>query len=85
MSRGSSSFTLSHGTASIYFDLFGFFPYFRRLVKELGNQDIVQIACGDQHAMALSRGSFFQAHFSSKRESHYGRLALGRERLNSFQ
>ncbi|XP_061847674.1 probable E3 ubiquitin-protein ligase HERC4 isoform X2 [Colius striatus] len=27
-----------------------------RLVKELGNQDIVQIACGDQHAMALSRG-----------------------------
>ncbi|XP_014799704.1 PREDICTED: probable E3 ubiquitin-protein ligase HERC4 [Calidris pugnax] len=27
-----------------------------RLVKELGDQNIVQIACGDQHAMALSRG-----------------------------
>ncbi|XP_069711475.1 probable E3 ubiquitin-protein ligase HERC3 isoform X3 [Phaenicophaeus curvirostris] len=27
-----------------------------RLVKELGNRDIIQIACGDQHAMALSRG-----------------------------
>ncbi|KAM6402234.1 putative E3 ubiquitin-protein ligase HERC3 [Pluvialis apricaria] len=27
-----------------------------RLVEELGNQHIVQIACGDQHAMALSRG-----------------------------
>ncbi|XP_075005669.1 putative E3 ubiquitin-protein ligase HERC4 isoform X3 [Calonectris borealis] len=27
-----------------------------KLVKELGNQNIVQIACGDQHAMALSRG-----------------------------
>ncbi|XP_010146138.1 PREDICTED: probable E3 ubiquitin-protein ligase HERC3, partial [Eurypyga helias] len=26
------------------------------LVKELGNQEIVQIACGDRHAMALSRG-----------------------------
>ncbi|XP_065490954.1 probable E3 ubiquitin-protein ligase HERC4 [Caloenas nicobarica] len=27
-----------------------------RLVKELEDRDIVQIACGDQHAMALSRG-----------------------------
>ncbi|XP_074886416.1 putative E3 ubiquitin-protein ligase HERC3 isoform X1 [Buteo buteo] len=27
-----------------------------RLVKGLGNRDIVQIACGDQHAIALSRG-----------------------------
>ncbi|XP_016153364.1 PREDICTED: probable E3 ubiquitin-protein ligase HERC3 [Ficedula albicollis] len=27
-----------------------------RLVQELGNRNIVQIACGDQHAMALSRG-----------------------------
>uniref|UniRef100_A0A8C2TBD0 Probable E3 ubiquitin-protein ligase HERC4 n=1 Tax=Coturnix japonica TaxID=93934 RepID=A0A8C2TBD0_COTJA len=27
-----------------------------RLVKELGNHDIVQIACGDHHSMALSRG-----------------------------
>ncbi|XP_062349831.1 E3 ISG15--protein ligase HERC5-like [Cinclus cinclus] len=27
-----------------------------RLIQELGNQNIVQIACGDQHAMALSRG-----------------------------
>ncbi|XP_015481119.1 probable E3 ubiquitin-protein ligase HERC4 isoform X1 [Parus major] len=27
-----------------------------RLVQELGNQNIVQVACGDQHAMALSRG-----------------------------
>ncbi|KAL2304833.1 hypothetical protein Nmel_006788 [Mimus melanotis] len=27
-----------------------------RLVKELGDRNIVQIACGDQHAMALSRG-----------------------------
>lgn len=66
---------LSHGTASIYFDFF-FFPYFCRLVKELEDHHIVQIACGDQHAMALSRGSLFQAHFSSKQESHYGKLAL---------
>ncbi|XP_008938722.1 PREDICTED: E3 ISG15--protein ligase HERC5-like, partial [Merops nubicus] len=27
-----------------------------RLVKELENQEIVQIACGNQHAMALTRG-----------------------------
>ncbi|XP_071600355.1 probable E3 ubiquitin-protein ligase HERC4 [Heliangelus exortis] len=27
-----------------------------KLVKELGTHDIVQIACGDEHAMALSRG-----------------------------
>ncbi|KAM4780827.1 E3 ISG15--protein ligase HERC5-like isoform 1-T1 [Cyanocitta cristata] len=27
-----------------------------RLVQELGNRNIVQLACGDQHAMALSRG-----------------------------
>lgn len=53
-----------------------FFPYFCRLVKELEDHHIVQIACGDQHAMALSRGSLFQAHFSSKQESHYGKLAL---------
>uniref|UniRef100_A0A8C9F6X6 HECT domain-containing protein n=1 Tax=Pavo cristatus TaxID=9049 RepID=A0A8C9F6X6_PAVCR len=41
---------------SVYFDLV-FFPYLCRLVKELGNHDIVQIACGDHHSMALSRGS----------------------------
>lgn len=38
-------------------------------MQELGNRNIVQIACGDQHAMALSRGSLFQEHFSSKQES----------------
>ncbi|XP_065592552.1 probable E3 ubiquitin-protein ligase HERC4 [Cyrtonyx montezumae] len=27
-----------------------------RLVKELGNHDIVQVACGDYHSMALSKG-----------------------------
>ncbi|XP_053920301.1 probable E3 ubiquitin-protein ligase HERC4 isoform X3 [Cuculus canorus] len=44
-----------------------------RLVKELGNQDIVQIACGDQHAMALSRGGelFAWGH------NTYGQLGVG--------
>ncbi|XP_009989903.1 PREDICTED: E3 ISG15--protein ligase HERC5-like, partial [Tauraco erythrolophus] len=44
-----------------------------RLVKELGNQDIVQIACGDQHAMALSRGGEL---FSWGQNTH-GQLGVG--------
>ncbi|XP_075356676.1 E3 ISG15--protein ligase HERC5-like isoform X2 [Mycteria americana] len=44
-----------------------------RLVKELGNQDIVQIACGDQHAMALSRGGEL---FTWGQNAH-GQLGVG--------
>ncbi|XP_009328099.1 PREDICTED: probable E3 ubiquitin-protein ligase HERC4 [Pygoscelis adeliae] len=44
-----------------------------RLVKELGNQDIVQIACGDQHTMALSRGGEL---FSWGQNAH-GQLGVG--------
>ncbi|XP_059673641.1 probable E3 ubiquitin-protein ligase HERC3 [Gavia stellata] len=44
-----------------------------RLVKELGNQDIVQIACGDQHAMALSRGGEL---FTWGQNTH-GQLGVG--------
>ncbi|XP_009473150.1 PREDICTED: probable E3 ubiquitin-protein ligase HERC3 [Nipponia nippon] len=44
-----------------------------RLVKELGNQDIVQIACGDQHAMALSRGGGL---FTWGQNAH-GQLGVG--------
>ncbi|XP_074004043.1 probable E3 ubiquitin-protein ligase HERC4 [Numenius arquata] len=44
-----------------------------RLVKELGNQNIVQIACGDQHAMALSRGGEL---FTWGQNTH-GQLGLG--------
>ncbi|XP_010293607.1 PREDICTED: probable E3 ubiquitin-protein ligase HERC3 [Phaethon lepturus] len=44
-----------------------------RLVKELGNQDIVQIACGDQHAMALSRGGKL---FTWGQNTH-GQLGVG--------
>ncbi|XP_068258816.1 E3 ISG15--protein ligase HERC5-like isoform X2 [Nyctibius grandis] len=44
-----------------------------RLVKEIGTQDIVQIACGDQHAMALSRGGEL---FSWGQNAH-GQLGVG--------
>ncbi|XP_072717422.1 probable E3 ubiquitin-protein ligase HERC3 isoform X1 [Ciconia boyciana] len=44
-----------------------------RLVKELGNQDVVQIACGDQHAMALSRGGDL---FTWGQNAH-GQLGVG--------
>ncbi|XP_074679165.1 E3 ISG15--protein ligase HERC5-like isoform X1 [Strix aluco] len=44
-----------------------------RLVKELRNQDIVQIACGDQHAMALSRGGEL---FTWGQNTH-GQLGVG--------
>ncbi|XP_010184024.1 PREDICTED: probable E3 ubiquitin-protein ligase HERC3, partial [Mesitornis unicolor] len=43
------------------------------LVKELRNQDIVQIACGDQHAMALSRGGEL---FTWGQNAH-GQLGVG--------
>lgn len=33
----------------------------------MGNRNIVQIACGDQHAMALSRGSLFKNTFLPNR------------------
>uniref|UniRef100_A0A8D0L024 Uncharacterized protein n=1 Tax=Strix occidentalis caurina TaxID=311401 RepID=A0A8D0L024_STROC len=46
---------------------------FCRLVKELRNQDIVQIACGDQHAMALSRGGEL---FTWGQNTH-GQLGVG--------
>uniref|UniRef100_A0A8C9FKU9 HECT domain-containing protein n=1 Tax=Pavo cristatus TaxID=9049 RepID=A0A8C9FKU9_PAVCR len=44
-----------------------------RLVKELGNHDIVQIACGDHHSMALSRGGNL---FTWGRNTH-GQLGVG--------
>ncbi|XP_027562395.1 probable E3 ubiquitin-protein ligase HERC4 [Neopelma chrysocephalum] len=44
-----------------------------RLVKELGSLNIVQIACGDQHAMALSRGGEL---FTWGQNTH-GQLGLG--------
>uniref|UniRef100_A0A8C3UQY3 Uncharacterized protein n=1 Tax=Catharus ustulatus TaxID=91951 RepID=A0A8C3UQY3_CATUS len=46
---------------------------FCRLVQELGNRNIVQIACGDQHAMALSRGGEL---FTWGRNTH-GQLGVG--------
>ncbi|XP_010113670.1 PREDICTED: probable E3 ubiquitin-protein ligase HERC3, partial [Chlamydotis macqueenii] len=45
------------------------------MVKELGSHHIVQIACGDQHAMALSRGGEL---FSWGQNTH-GQLGLGRQ------
>ncbi|KAM6346600.1 putative E3 ubiquitin-protein ligase HERC4 isoform 2-T2 [Podargus strigoides] len=42
-------------------------------MKELGNQDIVQIACGDRHAMALSRGGKL---FTWGQNAH-GQLGVG--------
>ncbi|KAM6261668.1 putative E3 ubiquitin-protein ligase HERC4 [Porphyrio hochstetteri] len=44
-----------------------------RLVKELGSEDIVQIACGDHHAMALSRGGKL---FTWGQNTH-GQLGVG--------
>ncbi|XP_061230824.1 probable E3 ubiquitin-protein ligase HERC4 isoform X2 [Neopsephotus bourkii] len=44
-----------------------------RLVKELGNRDVVQIACGDQHAMALTRGGEL---FTWGQNTH-GQLGVG--------
>ncbi|XP_035746303.1 probable E3 ubiquitin-protein ligase HERC4 [Egretta garzetta] len=44
-----------------------------RLVKELGGQNIVQIACGDQHAMALTRGGEL---FAWGQNTH-GQLGVG--------
>ncbi|XP_075564793.1 putative E3 ubiquitin-protein ligase HERC4 [Pelecanus crispus] len=45
-----------------------------RLVNELGDKEIVQIACGDQHAMALSRGGKL---FTWGQNAH-GQLGVGR-------
>ncbi|XP_009994266.1 PREDICTED: probable E3 ubiquitin-protein ligase HERC3 [Chaetura pelagica] len=44
-----------------------------RLVRELRHQDIVQISCGDQHAMALSRGGEL---FTWGKNAH-GQLGVG--------
>ncbi|XP_072190174.1 probable E3 ubiquitin-protein ligase HERC4 [Excalfactoria chinensis] len=44
-----------------------------RLVKELGNDTIVQIACGDHHSMALTRGGNL---FTWGRNTH-GQLGVG--------
>nr|XP_013806962.1 PREDICTED: E3 ISG15--protein ligase HERC5-like [Apteryx mantelli mantelli] len=44
-----------------------------RLLKELGNQHIVQIACGDHHSMALSRGGEL---FTWGQNAH-GQLGVG--------
>lgn len=44
-----------------------------RLVKELENNDIVQIACGDHHSMALSRGGSL---FTWGQNTH-GQLGVG--------
>lgn len=62
-------FVLYFGSQHSMYLFWFLFPYFCRLVKELGSRNIVQIACGDQHAMALCRGSLFQEHFSSKQRS----------------
>ncbi|KAM6313327.1 putative E3 ubiquitin-protein ligase HERC4 [Aegotheles albertisi] len=48
-----------------------------RLVKELQDQRIVQIACGDQHAMALSRGG---ALFTWGQNGH-GQLGVGSQTM----
>ncbi|RMC13728.1 hypothetical protein DUI87_08810 [Hirundo rustica rustica] len=44
-----------------------------RLVQEMGSQNIVQIACGDQHAMALCRGGEL---FTWGQNTH-GQLGVG--------
>ncbi|XP_060635606.2 E3 ISG15--protein ligase HERC5-like [Anolis sagrei] len=46
-----------------------------RLLKELGNKRIVQIACGDHHSMALSEGGELFAWG----QNEYGQLGLGRK------
>uniref|UniRef100_A0A8C5UM04 Uncharacterized protein n=1 Tax=Malurus cyaneus samueli TaxID=2593467 RepID=A0A8C5UM04_9PASS len=49
---------------------------FCRLVQELGDRIIVQIACGDQHAMALSRGGEL---FTWGQNTH-GQLGVGSQK-----
>lgn len=46
-----------------------------RLVKELGNQEVVQITCGDHHAMALCRGGELFTWGQNTR----GQLGVGRQ------
>ncbi|XP_016849281.1 E3 ISG15--protein ligase HERC5 isoform X2 [Anolis carolinensis] len=46
-----------------------------RLLKELGNKRIVQIACGDHHSMALSEGGELFAWG----QNEYGQLGVGRK------
>uniref|UniRef100_A0A8B9EEK2 HECT-type E3 ubiquitin transferase n=1 Tax=Anser cygnoides TaxID=8845 RepID=A0A8B9EEK2_ANSCY len=46
-----------------------------RLVEELGNREIVQIACGDHHSMALSRGG----ELFTWGQNAYGQLGVGRQ------
>nr|XP_056711168.1 E3 ISG15--protein ligase HERC5-like [Euleptes europaea] len=46
-----------------------------RLLKELGNKQIIQIACGDHHSMALSKGG----ELFSWGQNEHGQLGLGRE------
>ncbi|XP_032079799.1 E3 ISG15--protein ligase HERC5-like [Thamnophis elegans] len=45
-----------------------------RLLKELGNKQIVQIACGDRHSMALSKGGELFAWG----ENEHGQLGMGK-------
>ncbi|XP_067993448.1 probable E3 ubiquitin-protein ligase HERC4 isoform X1 [Melanerpes formicivorus] len=52
-----------------------------RLVKELETQDIVQIACGNYHSMALSRGGVI---FTWGKNTH-GQLGLGSQTPFSSQ
>ncbi|XP_063166473.1 E3 ISG15--protein ligase HERC5-like [Candoia aspera] len=46
-----------------------------RLLKELGNKQIVQIACGDHHSMALSKGG----ELFVWGQNEHGQLGVGRE------
>ncbi|XP_042325644.1 E3 ISG15--protein ligase HERC5-like [Sceloporus undulatus] len=46
-----------------------------RLLRELGDKQIVQIACGDHHSMALSKGGELFAWG----QNEYGQLGMGRK------
>ncbi|XP_063277626.1 probable E3 ubiquitin-protein ligase HERC3 isoform X2 [Prinia subflava] len=50
-----------------------------RLVQGMGNRNIVQIACGDQHAMALSRGGEL---FTWGQNTH-GQLGVGSQTMTT--
>ncbi|XP_048365977.1 E3 ISG15--protein ligase HERC5-like isoform X2 [Sphaerodactylus townsendi] len=50
-----------------------------RLLKELGDKQMVQIACGDHHSMALSKGG----QLFSWGQNDYGQLGLGGEMTSS--
>ncbi|XP_060103372.1 probable E3 ubiquitin-protein ligase HERC4 [Heteronotia binoei] len=50
-----------------------------RLLTELGNTQIVQLACGDHHSMALSKGG----QLFTWGQNEYGQLGVGRERSSA--